>query len=72
MKIDDLLNRELNWKPILKSERDFLCEEIEKSECFLRMNNFPEEPLWTLFCSGENINFDDTPKKWKITYRSKE
>ena len=51
-------------------EKKKISDIFEKEECFLRMNNFPEEPLWTLFYKGESIDFDDTPPKWNITYRS--
>lgn len=68
--INQILAENLKWKPLLESERDFVSDIYEKEECFLRMNNFPEEPLWTLFYKGESIDFDDTPPKWNITYRS--
>jgi len=70
MKINELLNKALNWKPILNNVRDFFCESFDDEECILRMNNFPEEPLWTLFFYGESIDFDDTPENWNITYRN--
>jgi len=31
----------------------------------LRLNNFPDHPLWTLFVRGERrFDVDDTPKAW--------
>ncbi len=68
--INQILKEKLNWKPMTESERDFVSDIYEKEECFLRMNNFPEEPLWTLFFKEESVDFDDAPSKWHITYRS--
>lgn len=68
--IDNLLEQELNWEPIPESERNFASDTYKEDECYLRMNNFPEEPLWTLFYKNESIDFDDTPNKWEIKYRS--
>jgi hypothetical protein len=59
----------MKWSPIPESERDFVSEGYHKDECYLRMNDFPDEPLWTLFYKGESIDFNDTPFVWKITYR---
>ncbi len=68
--IENLLVQELKWEPIPESERDFVSDAYKIDECYLRMNNFPEEPLWTLFYKNESIDFDDTPTKWKVKYRS--
>lgn len=34
--------------------------------CELRMNNFPEEQLYTLKWRGESIDFDDLPPSWSV------
>lgn len=68
--INDILKLKLMWRPIPESERDFSSENFSKEECFLRINNFPEEPLWTLFYKNASIDFDDTPENWEIKYRS--
>lgn len=68
--IDEILTQKFNWKPNLESERTFVSDSYDEKECFLRMNNFPEDPLWTLFYKGESVDFDDTPEQWNITYRS--
>lgn len=68
-KIDRLLWKQMNWKPIIESVNEFVSDRYPKEECYLRMNNFPEEPLWTLFYKNDSIDFDDTPILWKVTYR---
>lgn len=34
----------------------------------LRMNDFPEEPMYTFIAMGEEVDFDDLPSNWKIDY----
>lgn len=70
-KIDWLFWTPMTWEPLKDSLRYFECDRYPKEDCFLRMNDFPEEPLWTLFFKGEQIDFDDKPIFWKIKYRSK-
>lgn len=35
-------------------------------ECRLVMNDFPEEPLYTLAWRGQSMDFDDTPGDWTL------
>jgi hypothetical protein len=69
-KINRLIWYPLKWYPLTNSERDFVTDKYSKDECYLRMNDFPDEPLWTLFYKGDSIDFDDTPSIWHIAYRS--
>jgi hypothetical protein len=68
--INQLLKEKLKWKSDPNSKRNFITDSYPKEECYLRMNNFPDEPMWTLFYQGESIDFDDELKNWNITYRS--
>lgn len=70
--ISKLLNEYIDWIPLESSKRDFITINYPTEICFLRMNNFPEEPLWTLFYHNESIDIEDTPEKWKIKYRSED
>ncbi len=39
----------------------------------LRMNNFPDEPLWTLFADGRQVtHFDEAPSAWSIPIATKD
>jgi hypothetical protein len=69
-KLQDFLNKQLKWLPIPESETDFFCDIYSKDLCYLRMNHFPDEPLWTLFYGSQSIDFDDTPISWNIKYRN--
>lgn len=69
-KINTLIWAPLKWQPLINSNRDFVTDKYPGNICYLRMNDFPEEPLWTLFYKGESIDFNDTPSIWSITYRN--
>jgi hypothetical protein len=32
------------------------------------MNDFPDEPLYTVEVSGERFDFDDAPASWTIPF----
>ncbi len=34
----------------------------------LQMNDFPDEPLFTVFSDSDAVNFDDPPLMWFIPY----
>ena len=40
----------------------------EGQKCELVMNDFPEEPLYTLSCDGETLDLDDAPPEWIIPH----
>lgn len=69
-KVDRLMWKPMKWYPLSESNRDFVSDSFPKDECYLRMNNFPEEPLWILFYKSDHRDIVDTPNVWKITYRS--
>ena len=69
VRISDILREEIEWFPLVTSKRIYVCEEHSTKDCFLIMNDFPDEPLWTLFYCGEFLDIEDEPNQWKITYR---
>ena len=62
--IDELLNAHITWIKEVGSPRWQATHRGEK--CELTMNNFPEEPLYTLKWRGESIDFDNSPLGWSI------
>lgn len=70
-KINRLLSELLVWMPIDGDDRKFITSKYDPNECWLQMNDFPDEPLWTLYYKGEEKDIEDTPTLWKINYRSK-
>lgn len=39
---------------------------VDDQECALLMNDFPEEPLYTVTVGGRSIDLDDPPPRWTI------
>lgn len=70
-KINRLLSEPLVWTPIEGDDRKFINSKYSEDECWLQMNDFPDEPLWTLFFKGEEKDIEDTPVLWKVNYRIK-
>ena len=69
-KIKDIFNEYLIWEEELLTSDTFISDQYPIKECYLKMNDFPDEPMWTLFYKNESADFDDTPKKWVIKYKN--
>jgi hypothetical protein len=68
-----------NWKDFPEYKRDVAWQtasqndeyivfigEVEKSQWKIRINDFPDEPLYTLIVDGkEKLHFDDWPEFWE-------
>ena len=67
MKIKNLLKKNIKWKnhPDKKVRRFFYCE-IEGRLILLRMNNFPDEVLYTVINGLEIIDIEDKPENWEL------
>lgn len=70
IRLTQILKEKIKWVPDPSSERNFISESYPKHECYLRMNDFPDEPMWTLFLHEESVDFDDESNNWTIIYRS--
>lgn len=57
----------LKWAKCASIVSGFAFEAVFCGRIFkLRLNDFPEEPLYTLIVDGkEIINFNDWPSKWR-------
>ena len=60
-----LFNKQITWKFVKPGGIEFYAI-VDGQKCELRMNNFPEEPLYTLEYMNQTIDFDDRPKTWKL------
>ena len=65
-KIEDITKEKILWNQ--KEGKVFYTSSYEKEHCYLRMNNFPEEVLFTFFFYGETLEIDDAPTNWTIDY----
>jgi len=53
------------WNRHKSSER-FWISTVDSVVVYLRINNFPEEPLYTFISEGEIFDLDDLPDRWII------
>ena len=61
----ELLSLPVVWEKV----RDGLwTARVRDTECLLRMNNFPEEPLYTVTAGVSSVDIDDAPAGWTIKW----
>lgn len=61
----DLLSLPVVWEKV----RDGLWRAcVQDRECLLRMNDFPEKPLYTVTVGGSSVDADDAPAGWTIKW----
>ena len=61
---ENLLENEMNWIRTDDSLFPFRAD-VKGQTMEIRINDFPEEPLYTLFINGRAvIDFDEWPKNW--------
>lgn len=67
--LKDLFTEPLHWSANLPNTLHYwYCDSYPVSICWLRMNDFPDQPFWTLYFNGECLDFDDDPENWVINY----
>jgi hypothetical protein len=62
--IRDLLDTKIFW--IKESGRPNWWANALGKRCELRMNDFPEEPLYTVKWGDESLDIDESPPNWSI------
>ena len=63
--IKNIFKQKIIWK--LKEKNDLLFEvDINGELFFLKINDFPEESMYTVTNNYESIDFDDKPECWEI------
>jgi hypothetical protein len=72
MKEEDILKEPLVWKPH-PSNKKYHQTYINGEHALLRLNNFPDDPIYTFIYYKDIDNFlifhlDESPKSWKIEY----
>ena len=63
----EILKAKIKWERIPENIR-YCSAEYNGSLLLLRINNFPDEPLFTLINGKEITDFDDLPSKWDYPY----
>lgn len=69
---EEYLRKKIKWNESNNSEYPFFIV-IDRKTLVLRLNDFPEEPLYTLIVDGkEVIDLEGLPSTWQIPrYRRK-
>ncbi|MDB6053215.1 MAG: hypothetical protein JWN25_738 [Verrucomicrobiales bacterium] len=62
--IQDLLTERIMW--LKTPERPQWSAKVCDELCELTMNDFPEEPLYTVRWRGQSMDIDDAPSSWVI------
>ena len=66
--IKQVLKEKTVWRKKHKEDTFFISDTYPEEVCNLTMNDFPDEPMWTLKFYDESIDFDNNPKNWEIIY----
>lgn len=61
--IDEIQRKEIKWERVKVGE---YVATYRGQKCILVMNDFPDEPLYTLTYNNESVDFDDKPPCWFI------
>jgi len=62
--LNELLHTPLTWVREGNLSRFYYSPTLDRQHTFLRMNNFPEEPLWTIVYKGISTDLEDKPEAW--------
>ena len=65
--IKDFFSLDITWIKIKNSRFSLTCK-IAYEDIILRRNDFPDEPMFTLYWREEVISFDDAPDYWRFIY----
>ena len=61
--MDEVLRARLEWKKTGPGQWESVLNE---KRCRLTMNDFPDEPLYTVLVDEELMDIDDVPPGWHI------
>ena len=63
----DLMQHNLVWDEVNNQSR-YYTTIYQAEKYYMRLNNFPDEPLYTVIINDEHFDFDDLPGSWKVNY----
>ncbi|WP_025142713.1 hypothetical protein [Pedobacter jeongneungensis] len=67
MKFEVLLNTNIVWEKHTSNER-FLYTEQDDQIILLRINNFPDEPLFSVINGLDILDIEDRPEGWHLKW----
>lgn len=62
--IRDILNERIQWRK--QNDTTRWTDTVGGEPCELTMNDFPDEPLYTVTWRNETLDIDDAPECWLI------
>lgn len=65
--LNNIFKLPMHWQPLQESDGEFIYSDND-IVYKLRINDFPEENLFTVFAGEERVDFDDMPDRWEINY----
>jgi hypothetical protein len=66
--IQEVLNAEVYWERVTLEGVEYVAT-LNGNVFKLRMNDFPDEPLYTVTFGNEKIDLDDTPDSWHFPWK---
>lgn len=63
--LKELFKKKIIWQEVTSGGVEFIAE-VDGIKCELRMNDFPDEPLYTIRYKGMQMDFNDAPSIWDI------
>lgn len=64
--LDEVLALSIHW--VVDAQKDCYLRPLDgPPELRLRMNNFPDEPMYSLLFPGGQLDLDDLPAAWTRT-----
>ena len=63
-----LQNTEITWIAT-NSDSTFFEAVFEGEHVQIRMNDFPDEPIYTAFFRDEEIDIEESPRKWHLQHK---
>lgn len=65
--LEALQDTELTWIAT-RNDPTFFEAVFEGEHVQIRMNDFPDEPIYTVFFRGEEIDIEESPRKWHLQH----
>ncbi len=69
-RIEKVLKEKLHWIPKTNTAKEYSNSNYDSEICYLRLNDFPDEVMWTLFFYDYELDLEEVPENWTFTYRS--
>ena len=64
-KVTDYLSEKIVWRKTADPKRPYMAE-VEGEKCVIRLNDFPDEHLYTLIVNEVEVaDFDDWSAQWR-------